>query len=34
MLDRSSDPIAGAKAVLETLLQAWSKVEVEAARAA
>ncbi|MDC0585151.1 flagellar protein FliS [Planctomycetota bacterium] len=34
MLDRSAEPIGGAKAVLETLLEAWSKVEVEAARAA
>ncbi len=34
MLDRSSEPLRGAKSVLETLLEAWSKVEVEAARAA
>lgn len=34
MLDRSAEPLGGAKAVLETLLEAWSKVEVEAARAA
>jgi flagellar protein FliS len=34
MLDRSAEPLAGAKSVLETLLEAWSKVEVEAARAA
>ncbi len=34
MLDRSQAPLPGAKAVLETLLEAWSKVEVEAARAA
>lgn len=34
MLERTAVPLAGAKAVLETLLEAWSKVEVEAARAA
>ncbi|MGB0331663.1 MAG: flagellar export chaperone FliS [Planctomycetota bacterium] len=33
MLDRSPEPLGGVKAVLETLLEAWSKVEVEAARA-
>jgi len=34
MLDRSAEPIQGVRSVLETLLEAWSKVEVEAGRAA
>lgn len=34
MLDRTGAPLGGVKAVLETLLEAWSKVEVEASRAA
>jgi len=34
MLERSADPLPSVKRVLETLLDAWQAVEVEAVRAA